>query len=115
MALPSFCRDAVTRLRPGTRLSRGTPVSDWDAATPATIAGCSIQEVATTGTTLERRADAVSVDARLYAPPGADLMDGDRVVDADGTTWEIVGHPLPKRSPTGLVSHVVAYLAVHRG
>lgn len=114
MALPSFCRDSVTRIRPGSKTMRGTTVPDWDNADRLPIGGCSVQELATASAVGERRTNAVATQARLYAPPASDIRDGDRIV-ADGITWLVDGHPLPKRSPTGLVSHLVANLSTYSG
>lgn len=114
MALPSFCRDVVTRLRPGSKVVRGTTVADWTAPDQIEISGCSIQELTTASNRADQRANSVSVGARLYAPPGSDIRDGDRIV-ADGQTWLVDGHPLPKRSPTGRVSHLAVALSAYRG
>lgn len=114
MALPSFCRDRIKRLRPGTKIVRGTPVADWHKPDELEITGCSIQELATASDRADQRSNGVSVGARLYAPPGADIRDGDRI-EADGQTWLVDGHPLPKRSPTGRVSHLSVALSAYRG
>lgn len=114
MALPSFCRQTITRIRPGSKTVRGTVVADWADAKRMPISGCSVQEITTASNRADQRANAVSVGARLYAPPCADIRDGDRI-EADGQTWIVDGHPLPKRSPTGAVSHLVASLQTFRG
>lgn len=114
MALPSFCRDTVVRLRPRSKMVRGTSVPDWHDPDKLEIAGCSIQELTTGSDRANRRDNSVSVGARLYAPSDADIRDGDRIV-ADGQTWLVEGHPLPKRSPTGRVSHLAVALGAWRG
>lgn len=114
MALPSFCKQIVVRVRPGSKTVRGTPVPDWDQADRTRISGCSLQELTTGSADGVRRTNAVVVGARLYAPLGSDIRDGDRI-EFDGQTWDVDGHPLPKHSPTGAVSHLAVVLTTHRG
>ena len=111
--LPGFCRDAVTVVRAPLKDSRGTKVRDWANAVPHEIEGCSVQPSGT---------DADYSDARqplrhrmtLYAPPGADIEAHDRIA-FDGQSYEIDGIPMPYRSPTGRVSHVVCDLVAWEG
>jgi hypothetical protein len=59
--------------------------------------------------------DAVATaDATLYAPPFADIEDGDRVSDGSGT-YVVDGIPYEWKSPTGRVSHLQARLRKWEG
>ena len=112
MALPTFATDTVTVVRPASVEKRGVSVKDWDNATTHTIAGCSFQPQ-TTSSGLDTR-EAVIVRAKLYLPPGSDIQAGDRI-EFDGERFSIDGAPLTKRSPTGRLSHIIAFLVDWRG
>ena len=45
--LPTFCNQVVTRIRPGTKSSRGSDLPDWSKADELDIKGCSVQPAAT--------------------------------------------------------------------
>lgn len=112
--LPSFCADAVTVTRPGEQTLRGAVVPDWTNSSPHVVKGCSLQPAATMTRDGEQRINATSTSAVLYAPPGADILAGDRVT-FDGQTWSVDGQPLKWRSPTGAVSHLVVNLTAESG
>ena len=106
--LPSWCSDTVTVLRAplvtnGTRTER-----DWTDAQGHAITGCSVQPAGTSSDfgTVDAVANA---DATLYAPPSADIAEGDRVAFA-GATYVVDGIPYEWKSPTGRVSHLQARL-----
>lgn len=102
--LPSFCKDEVEISRAPLVDRRGTKVRDWDNAVTHKLTGCSLQDVSTdTAWTYVRQG--VTLRAVLYAPPGSDIMEGDRV-SFDGRQFSVDGSPMPRRSPTGRVSHV---------
>lgn len=117
--LPSWCDDAVTVVRPGSKTSRGTTVPDWSAsaATETKVTGCSVQTPSTTMTLDMRQQTALA--GVLYAPPGTDVSAGDRIdwTDPMGVahSFAVVGVPMPWKSPTGRVSHVRCELAEWRG
>ena len=106
--LPSFARKTITVSRAPYIDSRGTKVKDWEHAVDHTVAGCSLQPVqgdtAWTDTT-----QAVTVRARLFLPPDADVRPDDRIT-ADGFQYAIAGAPMPWESPTGAVDHIEASL-----
>lgn len=77
--LPSFCNDTVTRIRPGTTTSRGSVVPDWTTATTKDISGCSMQP-ATTSLSQDGRVLGLLDEYTLFAPPGADIQAGDRIL-----------------------------------
>ena len=87
--LPSFCKDTVTRIRPTTKDSRGSLVPDWDNADCLDIFDCSMQPATTTLST-DGRVLGVSDRYTLFAPPDADIEEGDRI-EFNGKTYEIEG------------------------
>ena len=114
MALPSWCGDVVTVLRPVMVTRRGVQVPDWSSPTPHTEAGCSVQEGTSSTDFPTAQRDPTASDATLYAPPTADIKSGDRVT-LGGRTWTVDGVPFVRRSPTGRVSHKQARLKEWRG
>ena len=113
MALPSFCRETVAVLRAPLVDSRGTVERDWARAASHVVRGCSAQPSSTSTGRGEPRS-AVSEDAVLFAPPGSDVMEGDRVTCRLGT-FVVDGEPMAWESPTGAVSHLRAALRSWRG
>lgn len=114
MALPSFCADAVTVRRAPLAESRGTEARDWPRAQSHEVAGCSVQFGSTSQDRGDARGLAASGSATLYAPPGSDIQAGDRVSCWLGE-FEVDGEPMPRKSPTGAVSHTAAQLSRWRG
>lgn len=106
--LPSWCNDAVTVERARLITYNRRTERDWAHAQPHTLTGCSVQPA---GTSTDFGAvDAVAgADAVLYAPPGADIQEGDRVTHGDAT-YVVDGIPYEWQSPYGHVSHVQARL-----
>ena len=88
----SFWRQTITRLRPGTTTSRGSTIYDWTKPDALTITGCHVQP-ATTSLTQDGRVAGIMDGMTVYAPAGADIKAGDRIV-FDGETYEIQGDPL---------------------
>lgn len=97
--LPSFCNDTITRIRPGTTVSRGSTIYSWSAEDVSTkkIYGCSMQP-ATTSLTTDGRVLGITDTYTLIAPPDADIEAGDRI-EYNGNVYEIDGdvrrHPAP--------------------
>lgn len=110
--LPSWCDETITVKRPALVDSRGTKVKDWTNATTRTVAGCSVQ-AGETSMDLDGRTE-TTLGGAVYAPPGADIKAGDRIIAAAGT-FEVSGEPMPWKSPTGRVSHVRANIQRWRG
>lgn len=106
--LPSWANDTVTRVRPGTKDSRGSLIPDWSKATSLSITGCSMQPA---GTSLSQdgRVLAVSDGYTCYFPPGSDVIAGDKI-QYDGKDYQIIGEPRVWNSPTGRVSSIQAQL-----
>lgn len=92
--LPSFLKDTIIRLRPGTREVRGQAIADWSAATELTITGCSVQP-ANTALFQDGRELGITDSMTIYAPAGADIVAGDRIkigdaiydINGDALTW----------------------------
>lgn len=104
MALPSWAKQSITRVRPGTTTSRGSTVPDWNNTETAVISGCSVQP-ASTGLSQDGRVLGISEGLTIYLPPGSDVQEGDRIV-YEGKLYTINGEPKVWQSPTGLVSNM---------
>lgn len=91
--LPSFCRQEVVRVRPGTTTSRGSTIPDWseDKVSKLVIKGCSVQP-ASTSLSMDGRVLAINDQLTAYLPEGADVKAGDRII-FEGETYEINGDP----------------------
>ena len=87
--LPSFCKDIVTRIRPGAKESRGSIIPDWTTATETDIGGCSMQP-ASTSLTQDGRVLGLLDEYTLFLPPDADVQAGDRI-RYNGQVYEIDG------------------------
>lgn len=103
MALPSWFAQSVTRIRPGTKTSRGSVIPDWDNVTTITISGCSVQP---SGTSLSQdgRVLGISDTFNAYMPYGSDVEVGDHIVYG-GQTYLVTSVPRPWISPTGGLSN----------
>ena len=111
--LPSFCRDTVTRIRPGTKDSRGTKIPDWDNATLAEIKGCSMQP-ASTSLSEDGRVLGITDTYTLFAPPDADIKAGDHI-EFRSRTYEIDGDVRVQPSATGRLDHLNITLKRYEG
>lgn len=89
--LPTFARQTITRVRPGTTVSRGSVIPDWSKADRLTITGCSVQPA---GTSLSQDGRVLGIqDAwTAYLPEGSDVKAGDRI-EFEGKTFVINGEP----------------------
>lgn len=106
--LPSFMRQMITRIRPGTRTLRGSDVPDWGNATRLQISGCSVQP-ASTSLSQDGRVLALSDGLTAYLPADADVKAGDRIEYAGGI-YTITGEPRVWPSATGGLDHVLLNL-----
>ena len=111
--LPSFCRDTVTRVRPGTKELRGSKVPDWDNATIAEVKGCSMQPASTT-LSEDGRVLGITDTYTLFAPPDADIQAGDHI-EFRGRTYEIDGDVRVQPSATGRLDHLNITLKRYQG
>lgn len=108
--LPSFMTQAITRVRPGKKTERGSAVPDWDNADSLVIGGCTVQP-ASTALSQDGRVQGVSDGYTVYAPPSADIAEGDRIILPDGKSYTINGAPRSWPSATGTLSHMMLSLA----
>lgn len=112
--LPSFCEQSVTRIRPGSKTSRGSTIPDWDnPESTLVISGCSVQPAATT-LSEDGRVLGITDGLTAYLPNGSDVQAGDHIV-YDSETYEINGVPRIWVSPTGARSHVLLNLKRYAG
>lgn len=112
--LPSFCRDVVTVRRAPLVMANGRTERDWAHAQPHQIAGASVQQGATSTNYADAGAPA-RIAATLYAPPNADVQEGDRVTFG-GKTYVVDGIPeFHPEGATGNLAHTVAYLRAWGG
>lgn len=111
--LPSFCKDTVTRIRPGTKVLRGSTVPDWSVATTADIKGCSMQP-SSTSLSQDGRVLGISDTYTLFAPPTADIEAGDHIKFKD-KIYEIDGDVRVQPSATGRLDHLNITLKRYQG
>jgi hypothetical protein len=110
MALPSWAKDTVTRIRPATIDRRGSTVPDWspDKVNELQISGCSVQP-ATTTLSQDGRVLGITDAWTCYFPPDADVAAGDKIM-WNGKDYQLMGEPRIWTSPTGVVSSIQAQL-----
>ena len=92
MAVQSFWRQTITRIRPGTTTSRGSTVYDWSDPDELEIPECSVQP-ASTSLTQDGRVQGINDGLTVYAPVDADVKAGDRI-RFNGAVYTINGDPL---------------------
>lgn len=110
--LPSFCKDTVKRIRPGTKESRGSIIPDWTTATEKEIGGCSMQP-ASTSLSQDGRVLGLLDEYQLFLPPDADIQAGDRI-SYNGQVFEIDGEV--RVQPAALrLDHIEIRLKRHAG
>ena len=67
-------------------------LSDWSQATERAFAGCAVVPVSSEeAPTVDRQA--LASMRTLFAPYGSDFTPEDRVRLADGSIWNVAGHP----------------------
>lgn len=111
--LSSFCRQTVTRIRPGTKTERGSTVYDWDNAESVDILGCSMQPA---GTSLSEDGRVLGVmdGYTCYMPETADVQAGDRI-QFGSNVYEIKGDIRVCPSATGSLDHIICNLVRYSG
>ena len=102
--IPSFWRQTITRVRPGSKTLRGSTVPDWDNSVRLDIPHCSVQPV---GTSLiqDGRIAGIMDGLTVYGPPDADVQAGDRI-EYGGKVYTINGEVLSWPSATGGLDHI---------
>ena len=111
--LPSFCKDTVTRLRPGEKDSRGSKIPDWSSPSRKDISGCSMQP-ASTSLSQDGRVLGITDTYTLFAPPDADIDAGDHI-EYRGKVFEIDGDVRIQPSATGRLDHLNITLKRYQG
>lgn len=111
--IPSFCNQAITRLRPGTKTVRGSIIYDWNNATSLAISPVSAQPV---GGNIDQdgRVLGMSDTYNVYTNLDADVHAGDRIV-FEGNTYDVDREPGIWNSPTGRVSSKQFSMTLHKG
>lgn len=109
----AWTNDTITRLRPDTKVSRGSQIFDWDKPNELTIGSCSMQPASTSLNT-DGRVLGVSDGYTLYAPLTADIKAGDRIM-YNNEPYTINGEPRAWKSPFGAVEHLVVNLMRYYG
>lgn len=100
--LPSFCNQTITRVRPSTKVVRGSSIFDWsdDKVNRLDIFGCSVQP-ATTSLSEDGRVLGINEQWTAYLPEGSDVKEGDRI-EFEGDTYVINGAPKRWTAPLRL-------------
>ena len=101
--LPSFCKQEITRIRPGKKESRGSTIPDWNKTSELVIKGCSVQP-ATTSLSQDGRVLGITEGWTAYLPEGSDVKAGDRIM-FDGEIYTINGEP-KKWTAAGRLSNI---------
>lgn len=116
--LPSFCKDTVKRIRPGTKSSRGSTIPDWNNTTTVKIEGCSMQP-ASTSLSQDGRVLGITDTYTLFAPPTADIRPGDHIIYhhpiCGDLEYEIDGDVPFQPSATGRLDHLNIRLKRYQG
>lgn len=102
--LPSFFRQSITRIRPGTKTVRGSDVPDWDNVSTLVITGCSVQP-ASTLLSQDGRVLGIADSYTAYLPADADVMAGDRI-QVGSDIYTINGEPRVWLSATGGLDNI---------
>jgi len=91
MALPSWFRETVVRLRAPyvtDEYGNETSTRDWALAVPLSITPCSVQPMVGSEQFEGGDRDAIVNRWIIYAPPGADIVAYDRI-QHNGVTYEV--------------------------
>ena len=110
--LPTFYRQEVTIVRPGTKLSRGSEVFDWDNVSTKKVTKCHVQP-AGTSITLDGRVEGITDGLTAYLPM-VDVRAGDRIIFEEGT-YLIKGEPRRWTSASGRMDHIILNLERYYG
>ena len=102
--LPGFANKTVTIERAPYVEQRGTKVRDWANAQTFTVSGCFV-DYSSSSTRWNDVRQAITIRARLWLPPDADIREGDRITYR-GNQYAIEGAPFYRESPTGGLDHI---------
>lgn len=113
MSVLSFWRQSVTRIRPTTKMERGSEIPDWSNPNRLVIYGCSVQP-ASTSLSQDGRVLGVTDGLTVYAPANADIQAGDRI-EFGGNVYTINGDILRWPSASGSLDHLHINIVRWRG
>lgn len=108
----SFWTQTITRIRPGTKMERGSTVYDWANVNTKDISGCSVQP-SSTSLTQDGRVQGIADGLTVYAPVDADVQAGDRIA-FNGDVYIVNGDPL-KWPGVARMQHIQLNLQRWRG
>lgn len=114
MALVSFARQSVIRLRAAMVTDQGVQVPDWSDVDILVIAPAIIQPGGGADTNDNR--EGIGTKLTVLVNSGSDIIGRDRIEIAGyERPFEIVGEPTLQPSPTGLLDHVVISVTYEEG
>jgi len=90
--LLKFWHTSITRIRPATKVVRGSTVFDWDNPSTLVINECLVQP-GTTNLSMDGRVLGIQDGLTVCAPEDADIQAGDRI-EYRGEVYTINGDPL---------------------
>lgn len=111
--IPSWWRDTVAVLHPGTIIERGSEIPDWLTATRTTVNRCSVQPAAT-NLSEDGRVLGITDGLTCYMPANAPVMAGDRI-EYNGKQYTITGEVRAWPSATGALDHIILNLEAYSG
>lgn len=100
MSLTSLLTETIRRHRyPVVDDEYGNPVLDYTNPSTVTLRG-RLEQTSASEEIVDR--DTRISDWRIFLHPTADVAALDRIQDADGRLFDVVGTPQPQRAPRGL-------------
>lgn len=111
--LPSWCRDTVFIIHPGTMLERGSTIPDWNNVERTECTGCSVQPAATS-LSEDGRVLGINDGLTCYMPEGSPVLAGDRI-EFNGKQYTIAGEVRDWPSATGRLDHIILNLVAYSG
>lgn len=112
--LPGFCSETVRVSRAPLVDTRGAATRDWASAEAHEVPGCMVSHGSTATDFESDRELAVSRTAVLYAPPGSDIAEGDRVECRLGS-FVVDGAPQAYDVPGSTIGHLRVQLSGWEG
>jgi len=111
--LPTFFKQSVVVIRPGTKTVRDQSVPDWDNSTRYTVKNCSMQP---SSTTLSQDGRILGITDRYtcYMPAGTNIKAGDRIA-FNNNIYTIDGDIREWPSASGRLDHIEVSLVSYRG
>ena len=111
--LPTFFRQSVVVIKPGSKTVRNQTVPDWENSTQMTVSNCSMQPASTT-LSQDGRVLGIADRFTCYMPSGTSVKAGDRIA-YDNKIYTIDGDPREWPSASGRLDHIELNLVRYRG